>query len=256
MKKFLFYCFCGALLGIFYACKPFLERRVKLITLPIEEKNDSTLILKAHLIDYNPRKPIKAFGFVLAKEDSTQLYSFANKIYTQHPDSVYLEYLTLHYLDTSLLVKNPSPFSLKTTKVFAKSYIIEEGDRVFWSNTETIELSWGSIENISASNNSISFDYVISLKNCHNWMPNVLGILEYGFFYHTQSTPSADSHIGKITYVIADDFLTSCLGQSASFTKTISVHNLQPKTKYYFRYYWKLPGQPIQYGQTFSISTL
>lgn len=247
----------GALLGIFYACKPLLERRVKLITLPIEEKNDSTLILKAHLIDYNPRKPIKAFGFVLAKEDSTQLYSFANKIYTQHPDSVYLEYLTLHYLDTSLLVKNPSPFSLKTTKVFAKSYIIEEGDRVFWSNTETIELSWGSIENISASSSSISFDYFISLKkDCINWIFDVYSI-EYGFFYHTQPEPSENNHIAKISYIFSDDILISCIGNLNKFVKTISVHNLQSKTKYYFRYYWKpSPQQPIKYGQTFSISTL
>ncbi len=70
MKHFLHLFLLGLLLS---TCKPFLERKVMLLTLPVEEKNDSTLILKAHLIDYNPKKPIREFGFVVSLGDSSQL---------------------------------------------------------------------------------------------------------------------------------------------------------------------------------------
>jgi hypothetical protein len=245
----------GFFLFILTTCKPFLERKVMLATLPIEEKNDSTLILKAHLIDYNPKKAVKEFGFAIGIDDSTQLHTLSKKICTQHPDSVNLEHLTLQYIDTNLLYRNPTPATLVSKKVYAKSYVWLENDQIIWGNLQEIELSWGSIENISATTTSITFDYVIDWReNCPDVVDNNYG-LEYGFYYHIQPNPSESNYLGKITEALGDDFLLACFAELPRYVKTITITGLQPRTTYYIRYY-VIVGNEIHYGQSFSARTL
>lgn len=252
MKHFLHLFLLGLLLS---TCKPFLERKVMLLTLPVEEKNDSTLILKAHLIDYNPKKPIREFGFMVSLGDSSQLQTFSKKVSTQNSDSCRVEFLTLHYTDEDLLFKNPNPINIEPKKVFVKSYVLQENDELIWGNLQEIELNWGSIANISSTSTSITFDYVIDWgEDCDDIVANNYGLIEYGFFYHSQPNPSESSHIGKITEFLGDDFLLACLAGDSQFLKSFRVQNLQPRTTYYFRYYTKINGQ-TRYGQTFSATT-
>ncbi|MDW8295759.1 MAG: hypothetical protein RMJ97_02640 [Raineya sp.] len=251
MKHFLRFIFLMILLS---TCKSFLERKVMLLTLPIEEKNDSTLILKAHLIDYNPKKPIKEFGFAIAREDSTQLHTLSKKICTQHPDSVHLEFLIREYLDTSLLFKNPTPATISPKKVFVKSYVIHENDEITWGNLQKIELNWGVFQNITATSTSITFEYVIDLRgDCLTASISNLG-LEYGFYYHTQPNPSESNHLGKVTRYLDDALMLSCLFGNSEYTEIITINNLQPRTTYYICYYVKV-GNQIRYGQVFSVTT-
>lgn len=230
-------------------CKP-LERKVMLVTLPIEEKNDSTLILKAHLIDYNPQKPIKKFGFMIYFDsDNINNPDFSQSpinLSTSHPDSVHLEHFSLLYTDRRLIVA-PN----ETKKVFVKSYVFD--NQIHFGNVEKIELSYGYFENISSTSTSITFDYVIDLsEDCLN---NALYDfqIEFGFYYHTQPQPSENNHIGKISDVLADDFLLTCLFGSPRFRKTYTITNLQPNTTYYFRFYTK--RVQIRYGSEFRVTT-
>ncbi len=233
----------------------FLERKVMLLTLPVKEKNDSTLILKAHLIDYNPKKSIKEFGFVVSLRDSSQLQTSSKKVFTQNPDSCKAEFLTLNYTDKDLLFINPNPTNVEPKKVFVKSYVLQENGELIWGNLQEIDINWGSITNISSTASSITFDYVIDWgSDCHSIVLNNQGRLEYGFFYHTLPNPSESSYIGKITEVVANDFLLACLFGSSQFSKTFTVENLQPRTTYYFQYYTKINGQ-IRYGEIFSATT-
>jgi hypothetical protein len=225
-----------------------------LATLPIEEKNDSTLILKAHLIDYNPKKAVKEFGFAIGIDDSTQLHTLSKKICTQHPDSVHLEFLTFEYVDRTLINQNPNPATLVSKKVYAKSYVWLENDQIIWGSLQEIELNWGSIENISATTTSITFDYVIDLAgDCLNAAFNNFSI-EYGFYYHIQPNPSESNYLGKITESYADDLLLACQFGESRFVKTITIAGLQSRTTYYIRYYVKV-GNEIRYGQSFSVTT-
>lgn len=236
----------------FSTCKP-LERRVILVTLPIEKKNDTTLILKAHLIDYDPQKPIKKFGFIVSfnsdkiNYDSTSSQSLIN-VFTSHPDSVNLEYLSLHYTDKRLALEN----IIGSKKIFVRSYVFD--NQMHLGNVQKTEFNYGYFENISSTSTSITFDYVIDLnKECLN---NVLYSfkIEFGFYYHTQPQPSENNHIGKIADVLADNFLLACLFGNPRFTKTYTITGLQRNTTYYFRFYTKLREQ-IQYGGEFSVTT-
>lgn len=239
---------------VFVGCKSLLERKTTLLTLPIEEKNDSTIILKAHLIDYNPKQSISEWGFVVTIGDSSHLYTSSKRIYTQHPDSLYQEFLIRPYTDTSFLFKHNYANELTPKKVFVKSYILQKDGKIIWANTQESELNWGSIQNVVANPTSITFDYVIDLReDCIQ-----LGVeyfnLEYGFYYHTLPYPSENNHLGKITEYLADDFLLTCLFGNSKFTKTFTINNLQPNTTYYIRYYVKINNQ-IRYGQQFNVKT-
>ncbi|MCS6821409.1 MAG: fibronectin type III domain-containing protein [Microscillaceae bacterium] len=236
-------------------CKVFLERVVLLRTSLIHKKNDSTLILTAHLVDYNPKIPIKEVGFIIAKDDSSQLYTSPRKIYTREPNSLRRGLITLQYTDTSLVYKNPNLATLKPIKVFAQSYVQLKNNEIIRSNDiQVIELNWGNFENITSTTTSISFDYVINLdRDCITAVISNMGI-EYGFYYHTQPTPSENNHLGKITKYLDDGLIMACTLGYARFVENVTINGLQPRTTYYVRYYLKI-GNEIRYGQVFSVTT-
>jgi len=227
-----------------FSCKQF-DRECMLKTQKIRELNDSTVVFSSHLIDYNPINPVERLGFVFAFNDSTKLETNPIEIFTSHPDSVHQEFFTKVLSSPQLKTRGALPF--RPITIYVKSFAqLKNGERK-WGGMQSYLKNLGIVTKITKSSTSITFEYeILQDFDCLNLVSTNFSAVEYGFYYDKEPYPNENRHLGKVSELLDDDELLSCLFG-------------EPKITYYFQFFLKIlnnqPPHEIFYGEHFAITT-